>query len=168
MAEPPDGLGGQSRWRPGAGPVPSHRGRADDGAGGGRLDQRPAGNGAATPRAGPGGPGSLRRPGGAGPAARLPLWSGGHRPGDAQARWFCLACRDQAFRQPVGDPRDRGQYPVRPGDPAARAGARGAGLAFQAGRPPGARAGRRATPSPASGDERRSKPYGAELRWINR
>ena len=80
-----------------------------------------------------------------------------HRPGDAQARWFRLARRDQAFRQPVDDPRDRGQYPVRPGDPAARAGAGGAGPAFQAGRPPGAGAGRRATPTRGQTDEGRLK-----------
>ena len=89
--------GASTDGSPGAGSVGSHCGRTDGSAGGGRFDQRPAGNGAATPRPGPEGPGSLRRPGGAGPAARRPLWSSAHRPGNAQARWFCLARRDQAF-----------------------------------------------------------------------
>ena len=81
---------------------------------------------------------------------------------------FALLAEIKRSAEPVDDPRDRGQYPVRPGNPAARAGARGRGPAFQAGRSLGAGAGRRATPGRRQGMKAIETDSGAELRWINR
>ena len=81
---------------------------------------------------------------------------------------FALLAEMKRFRQPGDDPRDRGQYPVRPGNPAARPGARGAGPALQAGRPRElARVVEPLLPGRQAHEWDRNS-CGAELRWINR